>query len=54
MKILTTQDIMEKMHDFYKNGAKPPISLEMGTFSNHYGVKLGSCTDITGYPYSGK
>lgn len=53
MKIINN-DIMGKVIDFWRNGAEPPMSLGMGAFNEYYGLKMGTVTDITGYPYSGK
>lgn len=54
MKVLSTNDIQDKLMEFWRNGAEPPMNLGMGSFSNYYGLKLGTVTDITGYPYMGK
>lgn len=54
MKIITQNDIVDKVMDYWKNGAEPPLHLGMGNLTPFYGVRMGSCTDITGYPYSGK
>lgn len=53
MKVINN-DIIDKVIDFWRNGAEPPLSLGMGAFNEYYGLKMGTVTDITGYPYSGK
>lgn len=54
MKVVNYSETVDKVMEFWKNGAQEPLDLSMGKFSDFYGVRLGSCTDITGYPYSGK
>ena len=54
MKIINQSDIVGGVMDFWRNGAEPPLNLGMGNLNEFYGVRMGSCTDITGYPYSGK
>ena len=47
-------EILDKVIHFWRNGAEPPLNLGMGCFNEYYGLKMGTVTDITGYPYSGK
>jgi len=54
MKIISENDIKDEIMEFWRNGAEPPLSLDMGALNEYYGLKLGTVTDITGYPYSGK
>lgn len=53
MKIIN-DTILDKVISFWRNGAEPPLNLGMGTLNDFYGLKMGTVTDITGYPYSGK
>ncbi len=54
MKVIAENDIKDQIMDFWRNGAEPPLSLGMGSLNELYGLKYGTVTDITGYPYSGK
>lgn len=54
MKTINRNDIIDKLIHFFRNGAEPPLSLGMGSLNELYGLKMGTVTEITGYPYSGK
>lgn len=47
-------EIIDKVIQFWRSGAEPPLNLGMGNLNPYYGLKLGAVTDITGYPYMGK
>ena len=53
MDILKLNDIQERLIN-HLTIEQPLYSVGFSDFDKHYKVMLGNCTDITGYPYSGK
>jgi twinkle protein len=53
MKYLQLNDLQDRLIKYLKTDIKT-YSVGFRDIDEHYKILLGNCTDITGYPYSGK
>lgn len=54
MKIITQDEIRDKVHELFKTGGGVTYYAGYKSLARHYSVKEGGVTDWTGYPGSGK
>ena len=53
-KIVDADEVMSRTEKYHKDGAEPGVYVGYEAFNGLYSMKLGSCTDWTGAPQSGK
>ena len=54
MRIVDIDSIRGKVHKLYENGGGEVFYCGYKTLGKHYSIKVGGCTDWSGYPGSGK